>query len=245
MRAPRAQKSARSEGSQGVETMDLEIAEWLVTDGERVVGPVSLALITKAVESGKLSLDAMARQRDSREWTRLGDIPAVRDSQKLQAAEGERSSLTPEDRAFIESERAGIEGASTLREAALYLLVAVVSHLDCEGGLVHIADASGDFTTACAHGPRADELLGRKVSRRDPAVLPFFVYQQPDARGQFMTGLRLTALGVRDHESLALPLRIGTQLIGVIELSPPRDRAFGPADIDFVRRLAQGLAKHG
>src|SRR5512140_1092439 len=51
--------------------------EWLVSDGERVVGPVTLDLIAKGLERGKLSPDALVRHRDSTEWLAAKEVPEL------------------------------------------------------------------------------------------------------------------------------------------------------------------------
>ena len=218
--------------------MNRNAAEWLVTDGDRVVGPVSMELIARGIDAGRLTLQMHARHRDSRDWRAIGDIPELVAGEASGVRKAVSDGLAREALAVIES-------ATSRKEAALYLLASAVGRFGCRGGLVHLAGADGSFLTACAHGPNAADVLGANLAADDPTA-------RLAARGERLDGSvdgwwlsttaqRLAALGVLDVGGLAIGIRANDELLGVIELASAVD--FSQRDVKLLELLADAVAR--
>ncbi len=207
-------------------------AEWLVSDGERVVGPVTLDLIAKGIDVGKLPPNALVRHRDSTEWLAASALP------ELAGGPGsDPNGFEPLDRAAIDR----VDGASSVGEAALFALAGAVERVGCTGGLLHIA-RGGLFETRCAHGPRAADQLGRLIASVDPTVLDIArerTCADPANPAVSTTAARLDALGVLDKCILALPVRIDGRLAAMLEVS--LSRPFGGHEVALLERLLRGV----
>jgi GAF domain-containing protein len=207
-------------------------AEWLVTDGERVVGPVSLDLISKGIDSGKLSPEALVRHRDSTEWRAACEVPELAGGPGSDAL-----GFDADDRAAIDL----VDGAASIGEAALFALAGAVERVGCTGGLLHMA-RGGLFETRCAHGPGAADALGRLIASVDPTVLAVArerAWADPPRPDASTTAARLEKLGVLRTAILALPIRFGGRLAGILEVS--LDRPFGGREIAMLERLLRGI----
>jgi hypothetical protein len=207
-------------------------ADWLVSDGERVVGPVSLELIAKGIDSGKLAPNALVRHRDSRQWLAASEVP------ELAGGPGsDPNGFEPDDRAAIDR----VDGASGIGEAALFALAGAVERVGCTGGLLHLSKGSL-MQTRCAHGPHAADMLGSLIASVDPTVLDIAIERTcadaPDPK-RSTTAARLEKLGALDHCILALPLRIAGRLAGMLEVSLPRP--FGGHEVAMLERLLRGI----
>jgi hypothetical protein len=211
---------------------ETNMEDWLVSDGERVVGPVSLDLIAKGIDRGRLSLDMIARRRDSSDWIVLGELEELRVHRS-----GWGQDPMAEDLACISA-------AETRGEAALYLLAAAVRATGALGGLVHLVREDGDFVTTCAHGPRSTELLGGVIAGRDAAAVALDGADDPrTAWAWAMTAMRLRALGFGDVGSIAVPIREKNALIGFLELAASREKhGFTTEQVQRVERLGEAFS---
>jgi hypothetical protein len=207
--------------------------DWLVSDGERVVGPVSLELIAKGIDTGKLSPDALVRHRDSTQWLAASEVP------ELTGGPGsDPNGFDADDRAAIDE----VDAASSLGEAALFALAGAVERVGCKGGLLHFARGSL-FETRCAHGPNSTSHLGRLIASVDPTVLAIARQRQlcelsADPK-KSTTAARLEALGALDAYVLALPVRVEGRLTAMLEVS--LDHPFGAHEIALLERLLRGI----
>ena len=253
--------------SDGKTAEALSADEWYISDGQLTVGPVNFERVTRGIEQGRLSLDVYARRAGEGAWNKLGELPEFRAGE----SSGVRRTSVPREsgdaradgpsstavenarRAVIARELGTIVGAATRGEAALYVLVASVAHLACEGGLVHLVapdqrSGAKHFVTTCAHGPYAEGALGRRVHAKDPVVTALrggarSLHGAMFAQTRACSLLRLDALGLTRGDVLVLPLRVRGELLGAIELGAPRLRAaFDARDVELVEQLAAGLA---
>jgi len=206
--------------------------DWLVSDGERVVGPVPLDLIQKGLECGKLSPDALVRHRDSTQWLAAKELP------ELSGGPGsDANGFDAADREAIDR----VDAAATIGEAALFALAGAIERVGCTGGLLHFA-RGGLFETRCAHGPNATNQLGRLIASVDPTVLDIArerTCADPADPARSTTAARLDALGALDKCILALPIRVGGRLFGMLEVSLPRP--FGSHEVAMLERLCRGI----
>src|SRR5258706_15090744 len=97
-----------------------QIGDWLVSDGERVVGPVSLDLIAKGLEKGRLSPDSLVRHRDSTQWLAAKEVPELSG-----APESDRTGVEAADREAIDR----VDSASSGGEAALFALAGAIERV--------------------------------------------------------------------------------------------------------------------
>ena len=206
----------------------MEAENWFVSDGDGVIGPISMELVARGVASEKVPLGAYVRRGDWTDWQRVGDVAELREAESGM----HRSSLA--------SALGTITNAATLGEAALYLLSTAVAHVECEGGLVHLLDSNGDaLRTSCAHGPSAAEVLGANVWREDLAVSAVERGEVPDEWARGMTCARLRALGVSTADVIVVPIRAEGATIGMLEIGGRTDgRPYSAADVTFIERLA-------
>jgi hypothetical protein len=233
--------------------LSYDAEEWFVSDGESVVGPVAAERVARGVDAGKVALDHWARHAEWGEdaWVKVGDLPEFRSGERsgVRLAEVEPPSPAEARKRAIARELPSIIGASSQKEGALHLLAACVLQLGCEGGVVHLLDAQRTyFTTACAQGPNACEVLGARLKRKDPAMkllanVRALLGESYVGPGRVMTASRLHALGVATLDVLAIPLRVRGELVGAIELGAPQGRPrYEAADVELVEELAAGLA---
>jgi hypothetical protein len=217
----------------GARVEQMEAEDWFVSDGDGVIGPISMELVARGVASEKVPLGAFVRRSDWTDWQRVGDVAQLHEG----AHEGEASGL---HRSSLSSALETIATASTLGEATLYLLSSTVAHVGAEGALVHLLTPSGDaLRTACAHGPSAADVLGAQVWREDLAVSAVERGETPDEWARGMTCARLRALGVSTSDLIVVPVRAGGETIGVLEIGGRTDgRPYSAADVTFVERLA-------
>jgi GAF domain-containing protein len=212
----------------------MEAEDWFVSDGDGVIGPISMELVARGVASEKVPLGAFVRRADWTDWQRVGDVAELHD--------GETSGL---HRSTLASALETIATAPTVGEAALYLLSSAVAHVACEGGLVHLLDQNGDaLRTSCAHGPSAADVLGAVVWREDLAVSAVERGEIPDEWARGMTCARLRALGVSTADVIVVPIRAGGATIGMLEIGGRTDgRPYSAGDVTFVERLACSIKR--
>jgi hypothetical protein len=200
-----------------------------VTDGQIVVGPVTTELLSRGVAAGKVPVDGWARRDGSDEWLTIGDLPDLRD--------GESSGVRL--RAAVMSEMSAVSDASSFGEAALYVIAAAVAHLGCSAAIVHVLDGDA-LVVRCAHGLRAEALLGEKSAPVDPVAGA--VVGERVARAHPASVARLTRLGAPVVDAVAFPLHTWGKLVGVLELAAPTsDRCLDANAIAFVEELLEGL----
>jgi len=207
----------------------MEAEDWFVSDGDDVIGPISMELVARGVASEKVPLGAFVRRGDWADWLRVEDVAQLR--------EGESSGL---HKSSLSSALETIGGASTVGESALYLLSSAVEQVGSEGGLVHLLNPQGDaLRTSCAHGPSAADVLGALVWREDLAVSAVERGETPDEWARGMTCARLRALGVSTGDVIVVPIRSGGETLGMLEVGGRTDgRPYSAADVMFVERLA-------
>jgi GAF domain-containing protein len=212
----------------------MEAEDWFVSDGEGVIGPISMELVARGVASEKVPLGAYVRRADWTDWQRVGDV--------AQLHEGETSGL---HRSSLAGALETIANASSVSEACLYLLSSAVAQVGCEGGLVHLLTEKGDaLRTSCAHGPSAADVLGATVWREDLAVSAVERGEVPDEWARGMTCARLRALEVSTVDVIVVPIRAGGETIGMLEVGGRADgRPYSTGDVLFVERLACAVRK--
>lgn len=155
-----------------------------------------------------------------------------------------RSTARP--RSISDDDRALVEDARTMGEAALWLLAIAVGRGACEGGLVHcIAPGEPRLVTRAAHAPDAKRALGASVSIHDASFLGARRDGANDALTDWshsMTTLRLLAAGLSAIGVLAVPLRSRGRDAGLLEVSAPQQRlAFTPTNLAILHDLADAF----
>jgi GAF domain-containing protein len=135
-----------------------------------------------------------------------------------------------------------VEQASTIGEAAVWVLAIAVGHGACEGGLVHcMVPGEPRLVTKAAHGPDATRALGSSVSVNDAAFYGVMKDGANDSLTEWarsMTSLRLQSAGLGVHGVLAMPLRARGAPVGFLEVSAPQRRiAFTPTNLAVLRDL--------
>jgi hypothetical protein len=229
---------------------------WYVTNGATSVGPVSLDLIVRGLEAGKVPLESFVRNETWKVWRPLvelivGGRDGGEDDEELAAArrsvpppalsqEEMQSSLRPDDMSPDEA----IAGATDPKEAMLLLMSAVVREIEAHAALVHQAK-DGGAVVVCAHGGDLFEGLGEQVTMSDPAIVAAFAGQiivaEPVAgpagavvRRRLGRGQPSSLLG-----AAMFPIRPNRRLFGTLEIG--RRTFFSPRELARVEVLVETL----
>lgn len=230
---------------------------WYVTNGATSVGPVSLNLITRGVEAGKVPLESFVRNETWKVWRPLVELveggshddedgadeiaharrsvpPAASSQEEMQ------SSLRGDDMSPDEA----IAGATDAKEAMLLLMAAVVREIGAHAALVHAAK-DGGAVVVCAHGGNLFEGLGDQVTMSDPAIVAAFagniIIAEPIAgpagavvRRRLGRGQPMPLLG-----AAMFPIRPGGKLFGTLGIG--RRTHFLPRELARVEVLVDTL----
>jgi hypothetical protein len=233
---------------------------WYVTNGATSVGPISLDLITRGLEAGKVPLESFVRNETWKVWRPIvelveggvGDRAPVVDELTDDGAarrsfpppansqEEMQSSLRGDDMSPDEA----IAGATDPKEAMLLLMAAVVREIGAHAALVHEAK-DGGAVVVCAHGGDLFEGLGGRVTMSDPAVVAAFggqiVIAEPVAgpagaviRRRLGRGQPAPLLG-----AAMFPIRPRGKLYGTLEIG--RRNPFLPRELARIEVLIDAL----
>lgn len=211
---------------------ELDEACWLVTNGERTVGPVCMGALLDAVGRGALSSDCLARKPEWLEWralTQLREVAALRSA---------AASAPPLE------ERVGelLSSASDRSEVVHLALCAAVTATGATLGWAHRRTRRrGRLLTVCQFGP-VPERLGALGPHVDDAVLAHAssgavvtgaVHGGP-AEGAIARRFSVPVSGVA-----MLPVLGQRELWGLVEIART-DHVFRKDD----RRLLELVARH-
>jgi GAF domain-containing protein len=139
----------------------------------------------------------------------------------------------------------GFGAAKSLPETLLLLLSTATERASAEAAMVHQVLDDG-AAAVCAHGPRMQDVLGRRTPLTDPAVmaaasgLSIVTEPSPGPAGQAILA-RLTELGAPVAFALMLPIRPGGRLFGTLELG--RSTPFSPDEVADVGNLTTEVAR--
>ncbi len=208
---------------------ELDEACWLVTNGERTVGPVCMGALLDAVGRGALSSDCLARKPEWLEWralTQLREVAALRSSTPpLEKRVGELLSF-----------------ASDRSEVVHLALRAAVAATGATLGWAHRRTRRrGRLLTVCQFGPVPDRLgaLGPHVDdavlahASSGAVVAGTVHGGP-AEGAIARRFSVPVCGVA-----MLPVLGPKELWGLVEVART-DHVFRKDD----RQLLELVARH-
>ncbi|HVY45446.1 MAG TPA: hypothetical protein VHB21_06180 [Minicystis sp.] len=224
--------------------LDRDVSDrWYVSNGAASVGPVSLELIARGVEAGKVPLESFVRNETWKVWRPLtelvlpeqdegedGDVEPVVPA----PSEVQNSSLRGDDMSAEDA----IAGATDEREALLLLMAAVVREIGADAALVHAV--RGDAAVVvCAHGGDLFEGLGERLAMNDPAVVAAtagaILIAEPVAGPAGAVVRRRLGRGKSMEGAAVFPLRVEERLFGMLELG--RATRFLPRELARVEVL--------
>jgi hypothetical protein len=149
---------------------------WFVTNGELTVGPVRSDLLLRGVLHGRIPDDCLVRELRWRSWRRLEQIREIR-CLRHEQARGSTDAVSTARRPFIDASP-WLADASDTAEVLLFALHAAVQLTGAAGGVCHRArDDSGRATVSYANGVSGHDLLGLKMSGKDPSIALAFAGQ--------------------------------------------------------------------
>jgi len=207
---------------------------WYVSDGDSVVGPVSLDLLLRGVAHGRVSPDCMVRQPSWSKWRYVTELRELRrpESENLRAQVDDIINL-----------------AGDPAEVILFALSAAAQRTRAEVGLGHRANrALGPLVTRFSHGEGLDEQLGRTVLSEDAALriarYGCTVVQRPLGNAAGAAACRRLSSGRIPLRGVAwVPIHRRGRLFAMLELGRA-DRAFRQDDVDALRTISRSAAKH-
>jgi len=236
---------------------------WYVTNGSTSVGPITIELIARGVEAGKVPAASFVRHESWKVWRPLSDLAEIisddepeHETLKLYKSDMDRPSMeeiamTGRPSSHGDSVPPTAEdNANERRDALLMLMTAAVARAHAEVAIVHEATDDGAIAVS-AHGPQMFEALGLRTKLLDPALLAaaagalVVAEPTPGPAGQAMIA-RLSRLGVAVTGAVMLPLRPNDRLFGTLEIG--RRLPFRASEIAglealvdaFVAKLAAG-----
>ncbi|MFO0677514.1 MAG: hypothetical protein U0169_13345 [Polyangiaceae bacterium] len=226
--------------------------EWFVTDGRTVVGPVSFELLRRGLENGKVPHSSRFRRASDPTFRTLEETPELSPDAsgiRMSPATGFAAADPFVEDGLLARDLRAIQDAPSLRSAAFETLVAAVSHLRCDVGLVALRDRFDNFVVSSGHGANAPTFLGRNVLRSDHTLLAL---QKTDVLwGDGFTGparrqttARLGALDTTPTDVLAMALVGEHGLFGFVELGSPKvgRRGFDASHVTLLACLVDELA---
>jgi hypothetical protein len=146
---------------------EIDEACWLVTNGERTVGPVCMAALLDAFERGTLSSDCLARKPEWLEWRALTQLREV----CAHAAPADGASRSPRGRSCETWIEELLSSASDRSEVVHLALQAAVCVTGASLGWAHRKSRRrGTFFTMCQVGPVPDRLGSPGPSLKDPVL---------------------------------------------------------------------------
>lgn len=203
---------------------------WLVTNGRRVLGPVSTGAILRALGRGLLGVDSLVRQPTWAAWRPLSQI------REAEAWFDGGASRPPVEE--------WLDRASDRGELVHFALLAALLATEAPWGAAHVR-RGGSFVTSCIAGELPETHLGRLVEPRDPLVQlaragEVYVGEvQQGAPEALAVAQRLG--GHLEPSAVAMfPLLGHRRLLGLVELGR-RDHPFRRADQALLERLAWGV----
>lgn len=205
---------------------------WFVSDGDAVVGPVETSLLIRGLHAGRVDERCSVWQAPWPAWRRLDSVREI-------AALCRPPISSPEQRA-----EEWIAGASDEREVIAMALRAVASETRATVGLAHTTlGPLGDLCTRNVVGERALDLLGARVSAKDPAMVrarlgPVTIDGPERSHALLATEARLRETWVPIAGTALMPIFRGTRLTAVLELCKS-NRPFRRSDRSFLRNVAR------
>lgn len=135
---------------------------WLVSNGAKVVGPVSTDLLLRGLECGKVPHDCLIRDKEWSEWREAHQIREVRSWSRTQLGEEEGD---PEELADT-----CLSLAHDVEEVVAFSLDAAMAALGAHTGLAHrVREPLWLPVTSCVQGMDPEGILGQVVWHYDPA----------------------------------------------------------------------------
>lgn len=188
---------------------------WLVSNGDRTVGPVDTDLLVRGIVSGKIPLDCQV-SLCGESWRPVEQVREVR--RACLALQGPSEPIPGSVRHSIQ----WLAHARDVGEALSLALHGACKITNAEVGILYRARAPLELpvVSACFGGPQLE--LGEVVSRCDPALCAAQEGEPGVVRPSESAVARVMAFRLspeRTPVGLALlPLRTATDVIGVIEL---------------------------
>lgn len=227
-----------------------------MSDGARVVGPVTTGALLQALAIGRLDDDAWVCQPGWGSWRRLASVREARAIKETSPFEGGRLS-EPAAIPALHKQRALADIASTLASASdesetiTLALAAIVHETRAAIGLAHRPRGPlGRLVTKSAIGRGAVDRLGDEIDRRDEAVSaarlgPVVVSAVETSRAGSASLTRLGASGMLRGVALA-PVYSGSRLLAILEVGH-REHPFRRSDTSWIHaitRTASSVMRH-
>jgi hypothetical protein len=136
-------------------------ARWLVSNGSKVVGPVSTDLLLRGIECGKVPPDCLIRDQAWTQWREAHQIREVRGWTRSQLGhEANPSELSD----------SGFSVAQGPEEVVLFALEAAMAALGAQVGIAHrVREPLFLPVTSCVLGLDPEDVLGQVIWQYDPA----------------------------------------------------------------------------
>lgn len=204
-------------------------ANWLVTNGKQVVGPLPTGVLLQALARGLLGPDSLVRQPA---WAAWRPLSQVREAESwLEGAE-------------VSSAEAWLSQATDRAELGHFALAAALRITAASRGAVHMRRGEG-MVTSCVAGMPPEQRLGRVVEPQDPTLhvaRTGAVYLGDVPQGAPEAVATAQRLG-GEPEPIAvamLPLLGCRRLLGMVELARS-DHPFRASDRALLERIAWGV----
>lgn len=214
---------------------------WSITDGRRLVGPLSTAALVEHVKAGRLPETCGARPSLSRNWRaidRVREVRAARDA--LFRRHG-----PPRDHA-LDTSRAllAISSGDETLEAGLR---AAALELRAELGFIHVFEPSGRAVTRHAFGPGARGRVGCPLLESDilSHVARAHAMAVGDVDAHHAFRVAASRLGGRSAEVRGVamvPILSGKNVVAMLELGRS-DRRFRATDAAKLRTVATRICE--
>jgi GAF domain-containing protein len=205
---------------------------WYVSNGEAVVGPVSLELLLRGVAHGRVPPDCMVRARTWGDWRALASL---------------REISRPPSTTHVDVDTP-LEPALDSAEVVLFALWTAVRATHAAVGLGHRAGAPlGPLTTRYCHGASLDARLGDSIPANDAALraarMGCTVVRRPLGNAAGAAACRrLDGAGKPLRGVAWLPIHHRGRLFALLELGRT-DHAFRQSDVDVLRALGRAASR--
>ncbi len=201
---------------------------WLVTDGQRVVGPVPTDLVLRGLLHRRVPSDALVKQPAWREWRRLREVREF--------------SPVSSDHLAIEV----LDEAGDFGESCHLALISAMSRTRASTGVVYRnAEPHIGMMATAEKGLSPDLVLGLVLPPRDPVVrhatMGGVIVGSP--RAGTLHRLMADRIGGADtlRGVMMLPVRWDGLLVAMLELGR-YDHEFRAVDLGAADELARGVA---
>lgn len=215
---------------------------WVVTNGDRSVGPINTTLLVKGVGEGRVTPDCYVRDLRGLIWRPVGAVREVRAYESMLYRR--RNTHDPVRRDTTLS--ALIALCESTRETLALGLELAVERTGSAVGLLHTFERDDVAVTRGVAGSLDGDALGRPVRDQDPvarmAIARSIVIGDP-RRDAELAGVAARLGGVDTVAGVAMVPLVGERgVLGMIELGRG-DHGFRASDAVVLREVAQTVVR--